>query len=247
MSERDNLIRKFAVHALTRPGNVLPGVAVAATGLALSFWPLYPLAALVYLGLTATTLFNKNEAKKVLERQRQESEKPAKATALDEPYVRERYERVATEEARIRGVLKRSTVELPEVRAELTGLMEDVGVQCRRAQSVVAYLRTVDPAEQDRAFADATAALRDASEDLRPTIQGTVSALGEQIKTTRMMQAELERFDAQMTQVVSSLGSIRAQVARLEVDAQPDASARIREQVTAARAYLQEVAQTGER
>ena len=241
MSERDRLVKKFAAHALTRPGNVLPGVAVAATGLALGFWPLYPLAGLVYLGLAATTLFNKDEAKKILESDRKEPEKPVKAKAIQDPYVVGRYAEVAAEEARIREVLKRSPVELPEVKAELTGLMDDVDTQCKRAQSVIAYLRTIDPDEQVRAYNEAKASLEDASEELRPTIAGTVAALEEQIRTTRAMNEEVEHFDAQMTQVLSSLGSIRAQVARLEVEAQPDASERLRSQVTAARATINEL------
>lgn len=252
MHDRDRMIRKFAVHALTRPGNVLPAVAVAGAGLALGLWPLYLAAGAVYAGLAATTLLNKDEARKLLEHERAARPAPPPEpipNTLRDPYVRGLFEQVNAEEDRVVAALERATVPLPEIRVELTGLMDDVAAQCGRAQAITDYLRSVDADQIRESRNQARRAACDAGDDLRPTLEQSAIALTEQLQTVETMTAELRRFEAQMHQVQSSLGAIRAQVAQLEVDAQPDASSRILGQVASARSYVQAIttpAATGE-
>lgn len=245
MPDRDHLVRSFAVHALTRPGNVLPAVAVAGAGLALGLWPLYIAAGAVYAGLAATTLFNRNEARKLLERERaaeRASTSRAELPEVGDPGIRDLYERVRAEEERITEAVERATIPLPEVRAELTGLMDDVASQCGRAQAIVDYLGTVDVPGLEVAHGRAVADAEASGPELRPTLAQTASALAEQLETARAMAAELNRFEAEMRQVESSLGAIRAQVARLEIEAQPDASSRLESQVASARSFVRAIA-----
>ena len=245
MAERDVLIRRLAARALTRPANVLTGAAVAATGIALDLWPLYPVAGAVYLGLSVTSFFSVNEARNVLHAERgpRVALPAAESLRLVDPEIRQRYDEARTEEGRVREALAQSPVELPEVEVELTGLMSDVGGLCQRADRVLAYLTSVNEprvrADRERAAAQA----QDAEPDLAPTLNETVAALDQQIETIEAMGRDLDRFDAQMTQLTSSLGAIRGQVARLAIEATPDASARVLDQVASARAYVSGLAQ----
>lgn len=239
MSERDRAIGDLFVRALTRPGNLLPAVGVAAVGIATGIWPLYLVAAGVYGALAATTFFSTDEARKVLAARR--GARPAgiaasaDAPTLTDPRLRGHYRAARSEEEHIRAAIAAAPIPLPEVEVELVGLVADVGRLCARAQSIVDYLTTVDENALRSERSRAESRIAGADEGMAATLHGTVEALTEQIDAVDAMNTELGRLDARLGQVQSNLGAIRAQVVRLNVESQPDASARVLEQVASAR------------
>ncbi|MCU0306500.1 MAG: hypothetical protein MUE51_01795 [Thermoleophilia bacterium] len=210
-------------------------------GLATGLWPLYIAAAVLYGVLAGTTFFNVDEGRKVIAARRGtgEAEAPAPAPVLlTDPLVRARYAEARDEEARIRAALQKSPIPLPEVEVEMAGLMDDVRHLCEQAEVVTGYLRTVD---RERLAARLAAVERDraaAGPDLEATLAETATALAQQIQTVDEMEDHTSRFHARMTQLVSTMGAIRAQVVRLQVQGQPDASERVRGQLAGARELL---------
>lgn len=248
MSERDGAIGDLFLRALTRPGNLLPAVGVAAVGIVTGIWPLYLAAVGVYGALAATTLFSTDEARKVLAARRGGRPAgiaaPPDEPALTDPRLLGRYREARAEEERIRVAIADAPIQLPEVEVELVGLIADVGRLCVRAQSIVDYLGTVDENALRTERSRAEARIAGADEGLAETLKGTVDALTEQISAVDAMSTELGRLDARLGQVQSNLGAIRAQVVRLNVESQPDASARVLEQVASARELVGGIARS---
>ncbi|MCC6831038.1 MAG: hypothetical protein IT200_06800 [Thermoleophilia bacterium] len=245
---RDEAIGRLLSRALTRPTNLLPGAAVAAAGIAVGFWPLVLAGVVVYGVLAATTLLSKDEARRALGRPpragvpaAREDRTPAE---LRDPGVRQRYEEAHAEYGRIQAALATSPVPLPEVEVETAGLMDDVGGLCRRAQAVCDYLESVDEgalaADRERAARE----LRTAGPDVAPALTETVGALDQQIATVQDMYGKLRAFDARMRQLISALGAIRGEIARLQVESHPDDSARVLEHVGSAREMVSGLTRT---
>ncbi|MFN8121120.1 MAG: hypothetical protein U0237_01690 [Thermoleophilia bacterium] len=245
---RDEAIGRLVSRALTRPSNLLPGVAVAAAGIAVGFWPLVLAGIAVYGVLAATTLFSKDEARRALGRpQRAQAPAPhAERTPaeLRDPGVRQRYQEAHAEYARIRTALGTSPVPLQEVEVETAGLMDDVGALCRRAQAVCDYLGSVDEGALAAERARAAEELRTAEPEVAPALTETVAALDQQIATVQDMYGKLRAFDARMRQLISNLGAIRGEIARLQVESHPDDSARVLEHVGSAREMVSGITQT---
>jgi hypothetical protein len=208
-------------------------------GIATGIWPLYLAAVGVYGALAATTFFSTDEARKVLAARRGGHAAgiaaPTDAPALTDPRLQGHYRAARAEEERIQAAIAAAPIPLPEVEVELVGLVADVGRLCTRAQSIVDYLTTVDENALRTERSRAEARIADADEGMATTLRGTVEALTEQIDAVDAMNTELGRLDARLGQVQSNLGAIRAQVVRLNVESQPDASARVLEQVASAR------------
>lgn len=232
---RDAAIERLLGRALTRPGNVLPAVGVVAAGIVTGLWPLYLVGAAVYGVLVATTLFSRSEARRALGREDPRPRVQSVGPDLTDPAVIARYAQAQHEYAGIHSALRNAPIPLPEIEVETAGLMDDVGSICTKAQAVSDYLRTVDPERLLRERAQTQSALAEAGPDLAPTLTETVAALDQHIGVIAEMQGSLNQFDARMHQLVSSLGAIRAEIARLTVEAHDDASARLLEQVGSAR------------
>lgn len=246
---RDEAIGRLLSRALMRPSNLLPGAAVAAAGIAMGFWPLVLAGIAVYGVLAATTLFSRDEARRALGRPERAATAPAAVaeripSELRDPGVRQRYQEAHAEYGRIRAALETSPVPLQEVEVETAGLMDDVGGLCRRAQTVCDYLESVDEgalaAERDRAAQE----LRTAGPEVAPALTETVGALDQQIATVQDMYGKLRAFDARMRQLISNLGAIRGEIARLQVESHPDDSTRVLEHVGSARDLVSGITQT---
>jgi hypothetical protein len=248
----EKAFKELTLRSLFRPANLLPAVGVAAVGIILGFWPLYLIAAGIYGALAATTFFSRDERRRALAKARGQDvdggpAPQALATpALRTPGIRQRYDGVHAEETRIRQALASSPVPLPEVDIEIAGLMEDVGRLCSRAQQIVDYLESVDEArirsQRDRAAAEAETA----APDMAATLRETADALGQQLATIEEMIGQIDRYDAQMLQIESSLGAIRSQVVRMTLEGTPDEGGRILEQVGSARSLVTGITQSME-
>jgi len=245
---RDEAIGRLVSRALLRPSNVLPGAAVLAAGIITGFWPLYVAGALVYGVLAGTTFFNRDEARRALGLP-DRGAAPVARGLPDEPElpdagVRQRYREALAEYAGIRTALERSPLPLQEIDIETAGLMDDVASLCRRAQAVCDYLGTVDEARLRADRAGAAAELSSAEPDVAPALQETVAALDQQLGTVQDMQGKLRAFDARMRQLISNLGAIRGEIARLAVESQPDDSTRVLEHVGSARELVSGITDT---
>ncbi len=241
MASRDAQIRELEIRALTKPLNLLLGAVIAAVGLAFGLWPLLVLAPVVYLTLAGTTFWSAEEARKVVESGREPVAALGDDATFDDPQIDDVYREAALEEARIREAVSQSPAPTDEVQAELIGLTDDLRSLCIRAQRISDYLGTVDAVEV-RKRRDRVAKERDQADgDLRPTLDRTVGALDEQLETVATLEGQLRRFHAETRAVIGQLGSIRGQVVRLSVG-EADASARVREQLTAARDQVNVIA-----
>ena len=247
---RDEAIGRLVSRALTRPSNVLPGAAVVAAGILLGFWPLALAGVAVYGVLAATTLFSRDEARRALGRPGAPADRaaaaplPAIPSELRDPGVRQRYEEAHAEYGRIRQALAQSPVPLQEIEVETAGLMHDVGGLCRRAQAVCDYLGSVDEAALAADRTRAAEDLHTAGPDVAPALTETVAALDQQLGTVRDMYGKLRGFDARMRQLISNLGAIRGEIARLAVESHPDDSARVLEHVSSARELVSGITDT---
>jgi hypothetical protein len=245
VSTRDGAIRELLARALTRPTNLLVGAAIAAAGIITGFWPLVPIGVAVYGVLAATTFFSVDEAKKVLADRRRPAvaaPPPPPPARFQDRTVAARFDQAVREEGLITEALGASPLPLPEVEVEIVGLMDDVRRLCRRADAISVYLGTVDEArlqaERDRVARQ----LEGAPPDLVPTLTETRTALDQQIGLADEMHGHLQRFDVQMDQLVHSLAATRGQIVRLAVASEPDASARVLDQLTTARGLVSGVA-----
>lgn len=246
---RDEAIGRLVSRALTRPSNVLPGAAVVAAGILLGFWPLTLAGIAVYGVLAATTLFSRDEARRALGREAPAGRAsavapPAVPAELRDPGVRQRYEEAHAEYGRIRQALAQSPVPLQEIEVETAGLMDDVGGLCRRAQAVCDYLGSVDEAALAADRTRAAEELRTAGSDVAPALTETVAALDQQLRTVQDMYGKLRGFDARMRQLISNLGAIRGEIARLAVESHPDDSARVLEHLGSARELVSGITDT---
>lgn len=235
--------REIVLRALTRPSSLLPAAALVVTGVLTGLWPLHLLAAGVYGVLAWTSAFNVDEAKKVLAEQRGQPAEIDLGPELRDPVVRAQVARAEAAERQIQEALAAAPVDLPEVRAELVGLMGDVRRLAAPAESMRAYLASVDERglveERDRIGERLTRSGPEAATSLEEAL----GSIDQQLAVVAEMRGKLDRYDARMTQLVASLGAIRAQVARLSVGHAGDESARILEQVTGARDYVSDLAQ----
>ncbi len=237
---RDEAIGRLLSRALTRPSNVLPGAAVLAAGILTGLWPLAAAGVLIYGVLAATTLFSRDEARRALGRTGRAGAGAAAAPAtapagITDPGVRQRYDEAVAEHGRIVQALASSPVPFPEIEVETAGLMDDVAGLCRRAQTVCDYLGSVDEGALAGDRARAAAELETADPEVAPALSETVAALDRQLSTVRDMHGKLRTFDARMRQLISNLGAIRGEIARLAVESHPDESARVLEHLGSAR------------
>ena len=240
MASRDADIRALLARALTSPVNVLPAAAMAGVGFAFGLWPLYIAAAAWYGVAAAQTVRDPREARRVLERGRGERARieAAPPPELTDPWIQSRYEEALTEQARLTDAIAASPIPTPEVETDLIGMSSDLRTLCLQTQRLTDYLSTIDLDELARRRAAAYARLAGASESLAPSLRRTADALDEQLRLAGGLEEQREHFDAEIEALISSLGTIRAEVVRVAVSSESDATERIRAQVGAARGQL---------
>ena len=237
---RDAEVRALFARALTSPVNVLPAAAMVGVGFAFGLWPLYVAAAAWYVVCAAQTIRDPKEARRILQRGRSaggeiDAEPPP---PLTDPRIRRRYEEALVEQERLAEAIAASPIPTPEVETDLLGMSSDLRTLCLQAQRLSDYLATVDLEELHRRRAAARARLAGASPSLAPSLERTAAALDEQIGLAEGLVEQREHFEAETEALISTLGTIRAEVVRIAVSAESDASGRIRTQVGAAREQL---------
>jgi hypothetical protein len=240
MGDRDADVRALVARALTSPATVLPAAAIAGVGLAFGLWPLY-LAAGAWYGIAALQTFrDPKEARRVLERDRApRAQIPAEPLlALTDPWIQRRYDEAVTEQQRLAEAIAASPIPTPEVEADLVGMSSDLRTLCLQTQRLSDYLATVDLDNLRERRSATRERLASASASLAPSLERTAAALDEQIRLAEGLADQRDHFDAETVALISTLGTIRAEVVRVAVSAESDASGRIRTQLGAAREQL---------
>ena len=142
------------------------------------------------------------------------------------------------EQERLSAAIAASPIPAPEVETDLVGISSDLRVLCLQAQRLSGYLATIDLDDVRRRHAAVRARLAGATPTLAPTLERTGAALAEQIRLAEGLGEQRDHFDAEILTLISTLGTIRAEVVRVAVSAESDAAGRIRTQVGAARDQL---------
>lgn len=225
------LARELVLNAALRPLNVgvTAGVVVAAFLLAL--W-LLPVAALVYVALVLTTVFDGDIAesvgREVYARARRGLPRGERTDLT--PAVAEKLSLAHAAQHRIHKAVDESRVPLPDVEVEVDRLMNELEKLARQADRVTTYL-----AEENEA------ALRRRLERLRRTESSdpqlnhanaqAAAALEDQLDARAQLSRQLLQFDAQMEHIAATLGVIHAQIVRMNVAEEGFAQGRVLEQV----------------
>ena len=221
------LARELALHAATRPLNVIAPAGVVIAAILLTFW-LLPVAAVVYAALVVTTLLDGDVAESVGREvyARARGSLPRAELSNLTPAVADRLEA----DRRVRNAIAESQVPLADVETEVERLMHELEKLAANADRVATYL-----AEEGEV------GLRSRLEHLRRTKSGdsqldaataqAAAALQDQLDARAQLARQLSHFDAQMEHIVATLGFIHAQIVRVSVAKEASAQRRVADQV----------------
>ena len=216
---RDSLRRELVVNAVTKPLAISVAAVVAVAAFVLGVAWLLAVAVAVYIGLAAATFFDDEEAKRVgaaaYERAR---ELPRPARGLPPglaPEIAALLERARAEEFRIFEVVSESDLPFDGVMSEVGGLTTEMERLAGRAQTIWKYLSEQRPHDARRRLRELRAAAT--NEDIGGARGRAIGALEEQLRLGETMQAELARFEAEMENLIASLGVIHGQLVRVSV------------------------------
>jgi hypothetical protein len=236
---REDLRRRLAVNATTRPVNLLVPVAVGAAAVVLGAWWLAVVAVACYAALVAVTFFDEEEAgrvgKRLYDRRRRSERRVPEVdpAELAEP-IRERVEAALYAQSLIDETMHASDMPLDDMADEVDDLVAAMTSIAGHANRVHDYLDTRDPDQLRRRIAT----LR-GIDNLDRTQQRTLAALQDQLRAIERLRENLNRFLGEMDHLVASLEAMHAQVVTMATA--PDDVARedvadqvrdLREQVT---------------
>ncbi|MGI8594433.1 MAG: hypothetical protein ACR2ML_08755 [Solirubrobacteraceae bacterium] len=217
-ASRAELNRALAVNAATKPVNVVVPAAIAIVALLVDLWWLIPLVAVpAFIALVLVTYLDGDEAETVGERLRVArggeaaiGGPPRIDPATLAPPISSQLRAAMGEEARMREAIARSDLPLTEVGGEVNGLVRAMETTAARAQTLWDYLATQDPQRIRRRMEELRVG---GGEQGRPI----VVALGEQLEALESLNAQLQRFYAQVEHIVASLSTMHAQLLRMSV------------------------------
>jgi hypothetical protein len=146
------------------------------------------------------------------------------------------------EEERIRQAMGESDASFASLTSEVDGLVRALETIARRAQKIDDYLAAQDRGRVERRLAEVQARPDD------PACRQLADALGGQLQTMDRMSALLDRFEAEMENVVTTLRVMRGQLIQMSVaqaeygeERLADQARALREQVGAAAESMEEV------
>jgi hypothetical protein len=232
---RESLQRELVVNAATKPLaiGVAAGVAVFAFVLGVPW--LLILAPVLYVSLALATFFDGDEAERVgraaYERARPSVKRRVRPRGLA-PGIGSLVERARVEEERILSAVAESDLEFTEVSIEVESLAAEMERIAGRAQVISDYLDQQRPQEvrqRLRAIERETGASPDAAR----ARERAALALRDQLGVYAALEAELQRFGAEMEHLIASLGVVHGQLVRVrvagEAHLQEDVAGQVRE------------------
>jgi prefoldin subunit 5 len=225
------LARELAVHAATRPLNIIAPAGVVVAAILLTPW-LLPVAAAVYAALVVTTFLDEDVAESVGRQVYARARRPPPRAELSKlsPAVADRLALAREAGRRVRNAVAESQVPLADVETEVERLMREVEKLARNADQVATYLAEEGEVGLRRRLEQLRTAESGDSQLDAATAQAA-AALRDQLDARAHLSRQLSYFDAQMEHLVATLGLIRAQIVRVSVAEEASAQHRVADQV----------------
>jgi hypothetical protein len=223
---RRSLARDIAVNAATKPVNIAVPAAVAVAALVLGAAWLVAVGIAAYVAMVAVTLFDVDEAAAVGRRAYERAgarHRPALERGRFAPKIAQRLREAQDEEARIRAAAADSSLPFPGLVAEVSRLVRELDGLAEQAQRLSIYL---DAEDGDTARERLRVLRREPDADV-----DVVAALEAKVGVQEELRRRLAASEAEIEQIVVSLGTIHAQVVRTSVTAETAARESLAERV----------------
>jgi hypothetical protein len=228
---RKLLAREIVLDAAKRPLNVGVGIALIAAAVAFDAVWLLPVAVVVYLAMLVATSLDGDRAERVgaqtYARRRRAS--PAIPVRQLEPEIAARVGLALSAEAKIRRALQQDHV-ASEIDVEVDRLVSAVDDLAKHANVLQVYLREND-AEEVLARVERLRSARTGDAAADHANAQAIAALEDQLSARVQIERQLARFDAQIEHIAATLGTIHAQLVRMNAEEQAGDQARVAEQV----------------
>lgn len=228
---RRDLARELVVNAASRPLNVAVPMGVIAASFVLTLW-LVPLAALTYAGLVLATFLDGDVAESVgrdAYARRRRVRPDAGFTALTESAAASLSLAYETER-QIQNAIIESHVPLPEVEAEVNGLLEELENLARHVDGLATYLADDDEAAL-RVRLKRLEMRRSGDPQLDRANAEVAAALQQQLDARTQLARRLSQFESQMEHIAATLGLVHAQIMRMSAAEEASAQAHVAEEI----------------
>ena len=216
------LARELVLNAASRPLNVAVPLGVLAAASVLTLW-LVPLAALAYAALVLATFLDGDVAEAVgtgVYSRKHSAPPEPRYPALSESAASSLALAYETER-QIQRTLDESPIPLPEIDAEVKGLLHELENLARHVDRLGKYLGDEDEA-----------ALRARIERANPVVAAT---LQQQFHARTQLSLKVAQFEAQMEHIAATLGLVHAQIMRVTAAEEASAQTRVAEQIRSLR------------
>ena len=227
--------RALITNALTKPLNVTVPAVLLVAGFLLHLLLLFaPVAVVAYALLAGFTLFDENEAAKVLADGRKRALPPPPVIQLQglPPRIAASITDALAEEKKIEAAIAQAKLPYGEVSVEIGVLMREMERVAQKAGPIYTYLSD----EEVQNAPQRLSKLRretGGSDAAAPARKLAVDALEQQVKIRDELDVQLERSYAELDHLVASLGVIRGQIVRMSVaedsSVQDDLGAQVRD------------------
>jgi hypothetical protein len=228
---RGVLARELMLNAALRPLNIAVPIGVLAATSVLTLW-LVPLALLTYAALVVATFLDGDVAQSV-----GRDVYARKRSPLPEPGETARSKSAAASLAlaheadrRIQQAIDNSPVPLPEIEAEVKGLLHELEILARHVDHLAEYLAGEDEASV-RARLGRVETLRTGDMRVDRANADAAAALQQQLDARRQLSLRLSQFEAQMEHIAATLGLVHAQIMRVTAAEEASTQTRVTEQI----------------
>jgi hypothetical protein len=221
---RDTLRRALVLNAAKTPLALAVGGVLLLGAAILTTWWLVVVALLIYAGLATATFFDGDVAERVGQRVYADarSRRPAQRELPADlrPDIRALIDRARTEETRIFDAIAESELPFEEVSTEVESLAAEMERVARRAHVISSYLDGHSAPELRERLAELR---RPAGDNAAQAVRDRAAvAVEDQLRVHDSLQADLDRFRAEMEELIASLGVVHAQLVRISVTAETD-------------------------
>jgi len=235
-AERDRLFWRVLVNAATKPLNVLALGAMVAIAFALN--PLLLLgAAPVYGLLVAATVRDPREQARIAARAQGQLAPgtPRDLKGIAEP-LRQRVAESLDEERQIAAEIDRGGVAPLDLKAQVSGLCDELVATAKRGGAIDAFLATVDDDALRRRAAD-----YERMPEPSARVRDAAAAIREQLGVIDGLMARRGELDDEVASVQATLGTVRARLVQARIEAVPAGD--VRADVAAMRDRMRALAQ----
>jgi uncharacterized protein YoxC len=235
---RNVLARRLVRHAALRPRNVAVPLGLLGAAWVLTPW-LVVVAVLTYAALVVATFLDGDVAESVgrdvyartrrrLPESRDTARSESAAATISLAYTAER---------QIRHALDQSPVSLPEVDAEVQGLLHELEGLAAHVDRLAEYLADEDEAEL-RARLERVERLRTGDSQVDRANADAAAALQQQLDARKQLSLRLTQFEAQMEHIAATLGVVHAQIMRVTAAEASATQTRVAEQIRSVRSEV---------